>query len=123
MKVFLDVTRLATRVVRSSPSGIDRVEYAYAKHLLESPDTVCVFTIPVFSGALRRSRALDILSRVERAWRLDATPDDDPNYLALRSWLDSPLDLNAARPIRIQTERRWTDLFRDSDFSALRDVA
>ena len=122
MKIFLDVTRLATRVWRSSPSGIDRVEYAYAKHLLESPDTVCVFTAPVFSGALRRARAHDILGRVERAWRLDATAETDPNYLALRDWLHSPINLAAARPVRIQTVEPWSALFRDADFSALRDI-
>src|SRR5437763_676624 len=122
MKIFLDVTRLATRIVRSSPTGIDRVEYAYAKHLLESSEAVCVFTAPVFSGAIRRTRALDLLSRVERAWRLDATPQDDPHYLALRAWLDSPIDVNAARPVRIGAARRWTSLFEDTDFSVLRDL-
>ena len=122
MKIFLDVTRLATRILRSSPSGIDRVEYAYAKHLIESQETICVFTAPVFSGALRRTRALDILSRVERAWRLDATPEADPNYPALRAWLDSPIDVNAARPVRIQTEKSWRSLVRDADFFPLRDI-
>jgi glycosyltransferase involved in cell wall biosynthesis len=122
MKIFLDVTRLVTRILRNSPSGIDRVEYAYAKHLLETDDTVCVFTAPVFAGALRRSRALDILSRVERAWRLDATPEQDPNFVALRAWLDSPINRQAARPIRIQTAADWRSRFRDADFFPLRDI-
>jgi glycosyltransferase involved in cell wall biosynthesis len=122
MKIFLDVTRLVTRIVRSSPSGIDRVEYAYAKHLLESDGTVCVFTAPIFSGALRRVRALDILSRVERAWRTDAAPEADPNYMALRAWLDSPIDLAAGRPVRFQTPRRLQSFFRDADFFPLRDI-
>ncbi len=122
MKIFLDVTRLATRVVRSSPSGIDRVEFAYANRLLESPDTVCVFTAPVFSGAIRRSRALDLLGRVKRAWRLDARADQDGNYLALRQWLDSPLDFNAKQPVRIHAERNWRDGLREVDLSLLRDV-
>jgi glycosyltransferase involved in cell wall biosynthesis len=121
MKIFLDVTRLATCVLRSSPTGIDRVEYAYAKHLTESEGTVCVFTGLGFSGALRRARVLDILSRVERAWRLGATPEADPNYSALRGWLDSPIDLNAARPARIRTANRWRSVFRDADFFPLRD--
>ena len=121
MKIYLDVTRLATRILRSSPSGIDRVEYNYAKHLLQSDDTVCVFTVPVFSGAMRRSRALDILSRVERAWRAAADPKDDPNYVALRGWLDSPLDFDAPRPSRFHTERRWGHMLREADFFPLRD--
>jgi glycosyltransferase involved in cell wall biosynthesis len=122
MKIFLDVTRLSTRIIRSSPSGIDRVEYAYAKHLLESDGAVCVFHAPGFTGALRRARALDILSRVERAWRLDATPEADPSYLALRVWLNSPIDLDAARPVRIRTAKPWRSLFRDAFFFPLRDV-
>jgi len=122
MKIFLDITRLATRIIRSSPTGIDRVEYAYAKHLLSSEDTVCVFTAPVFSGALRRARALDILSRVERAWRLDATPEADPNYVALKAWLNSPIDLDAQRPTRIQTEKSWRFLLREAKFFPLRDL-
>jgi glycosyltransferase involved in cell wall biosynthesis len=121
MKIFLDVTRLATSILRTSPTGIDRVEYAYAKHLLEDEGTVCVFTGLGLSGALRRARALDILSRVERSWRLGATPEADSNYLALRAWLDSPIDPNAARPVRIRTAKRWRSLFRDADIFPLRD--
>ncbi len=122
MKIFVDITRLATRIFRSSPTGIDRVEYAYAKHLLESQGTVCVFTAPVFSGAIRKSRALDLLSRVERAWRLDDAADADPNYVALRAWLDSPIDLAAARPVRIRTEKRYLSMLREADFFPLRDI-
>ena len=49
-------------------------------------------------------------------------PESDPNYLALRAWLDSPIDLNAARPVRIRTADRWRSLFRDADFFPLRDI-
>ena len=122
MKIFLDVTRLATRIFRRNPTGIDRVEYAYAKHLMESQGTVCVFTAPVFSGAIRRTRALDILSRVERAWRLDAGLEADQNYSALRGWLDSPIDRDAVRPFRVRTPKRWDSLFRNADFFPLRDM-
>src|ERR1700759_4199832 len=122
MRIFLDVTRLATRVLRSSPSGIDRVEYAYAKHLIEEPGVVGVFTVPVFSGALRRERALDILARVERAWRLDATAGEEPKFIPLRAWLDSPIDTNAARPVRIGADRRLISLLREADFFPVRDI-
>ncbi len=77
MNLYLDITRLATRMFRSGPTGIDRVEYAYARRLIEDPVTVCVFTAPLFSGAIRSERARDILARVERAWRLAATTRDD----------------------------------------------
>jgi glycosyltransferase involved in cell wall biosynthesis len=122
MNLFLDITRLATRIFRSGPTGIDRVEYAYARRLIDDPGTICVFTAPVFSGAIRSPRARDILNRVERAWRLDATPDDDRIYLALRRWLDSPVDLGAVRPTRLSAQKGWSDWMRDADFLPIRDV-
>lgn len=122
MKIFLDVTRLATRIFRNGPTGIDRVEYAYAKQLLATADTVCVFTAPGVSGALRKSRALDVLGRVERAWRLDAGADDDLILRSLRDWFDSPVDLNVQRPARFQAQAKWHSVFREADFFPLRDL-
>jgi glycosyltransferase involved in cell wall biosynthesis len=122
MNVFLDITRLATRIFRSGPTGIDRVEFAYAKHMIDDPATVCVFTAPVFSGAIRVERARDILSRVERAWRLDATASDDPVFGALRGWLDQPLDGEAVKPMRFRAQNSWSDWMRDADFFPLRDI-
>ncbi len=122
MNIFLDITRLATRIFRSGPTGIDRVEFAYAKHMIDDPGTVCVFTAPVFSGAIRSARARDILQRVERAWRLDATAEEDAVYGALRRWLDRPPDANAARPARFRAEKTWSERLRDADFFPLRDI-
>jgi glycosyltransferase involved in cell wall biosynthesis len=122
MNFFLDITRLATRIFRSGPTGIDRVEFAYAKHMIDDPGTVCVFTAPLFSGAIRAERARDILARVERAWRLDAGAEDDPVFAALRRWLDRPLDPAAAKPLRFQAEKGWPRWMRDADFFPLRDI-
>jgi glycosyltransferase involved in cell wall biosynthesis len=122
MNFFLDITRLATRIFRSGPTGIDRVEFAYAKHMIDDPGTVCLFTAPVFSGAIRTARARDILQRVERAWRLDATAADDPLYCALRRWLDRPLDSNSTRPARFRADKSWSARLRDADFFPMRDI-
>jgi glycosyltransferase involved in cell wall biosynthesis len=122
MNFFLDITRLATRIFRSGPTGIDRVEFAYAKQMIDDPRTVCVFTAPVFSGAIRSVRARDILQRVERAWRFDAGEREDEVYGRLRRWLDRPLDLQAARPVRFQVEKTWAARLRDADFFPLRDI-
>ena len=121
MRIFLDITRLATRMIRNSPTGIDRVQYAYAKHLLESDETVCVFTGLGFSGGVRRERALDIVSRVERAWRLEAKAEADPLYQHLRAWLETPIDLNAPLPFRVQAGR-WNLTAGGLDFFPLRDL-
>ncbi len=122
MNFFLDITRLATRIFRSGPTGIDRVEFAYAKHMIDDPGTVCVFNAPLFSGAIRGARARDILQRVERAWRLDAGPDQDSVYGALRRWIDQPLDPNATRPMRFRISKTWSERLRDADFFPLRDI-
>lgn len=122
MNYFLDITRLATRIFRSGPTGIDRVEYAYAKHMIDLPDVVCMFTAPMFFGAIRTARAKEILVRVERAWRLDARADDDAVFTALRGWLDRPLDPAATKPARFQAQKGWSDWLRDADFFPLRDV-
>ena len=122
MNYFLDITRLATRIFRSGPTGIDRVEYAYAKHMIDLPNVVCMFTAPVFFGAIRAARAKEILTRVERAWRLDAKPEDDAVFMALRGWLDRPLDPAARKPARFQAQKGWSDWLRDADFFPLRDV-
>ncbi len=122
MNFFLDITRLATRIFRSGPTGIDRVEFAYAKQMIDDPATVCVFTAPVFSGAIRAERARDILARVERAWRLDATADDDRVFGALRRWLDRPLDGEAVKPMRFRAEKGWPAWMEQADFFPLRDI-
>ena len=122
MKLFLDITRLATRIFLNGPTGIDRVEYAYAQHMLDDPGTVCVFTAPVFSGAIRAGRARDILRRVAHAWRLDVKAEADPVFGALRGWLDQPLDFQASRPPRFLSAKGWPARLRDADFFPLWDV-
>lgn len=122
MNVFLDITRLATRIFRSGPTGIDRVEFAYAKHMIDDPGTVCLFTAPVFSGAIRTERAREILARVERAWRLDATAADDGVFGALRRWLDQPFDSGAQKPMRFRAARGWPAWMGQADFFPLRDI-
>lgn len=122
MNTFLDITRLATRIFRSGPTGIDRVEYAYAKHMIDDPRVTCVFNAPVFSGAIRAARAKDILQRVEAAWRLDAGAESDGVYVALREWLDRPFDAGAAKPKRFRALKRWPAWWRDLDSFPLRDI-
>ncbi len=122
MKLFLDITRIATRIFVSGPTGIDRVEFAYAQHMIDDPGTVCVFTAPVFSGAIPGGRAHEILTRVAQTWRLDAKAEADPVFGALRGWLDQPLDLQASRPPRFRIVKVWSARLREADFFPLRDI-
>jgi glycosyltransferase involved in cell wall biosynthesis len=109
VKLFLDITRITYRLTGSTPTGIDRVEFAYARRTLAEPrrarDTVCVFTAPFFTGALRRERMMEILTRIGTAWRLDMPAERDDVYVALRDHLAAPV---ASAPIR----RRFNDASR-----------
>jgi glycosyltransferase involved in cell wall biosynthesis len=103
MQLFLDVTRLCQRGRRSTPSGIDRVEYAYFAHLLEheriEPDFV-VFQ-RLFAGVLRQERAQDLRRMVEESWRLTQARDDESAYRTLKATLESPPPREAQTPTRV----------------------
>ena len=106
MKLFLDVTRVATRMIGSAPTGIDRVEYAYATEILCKPsgiDAVSVITTPLFTGALRKPLIQDVLGRVAAAWKVGSSPKDDALYLKLKDYLEAPLDLARTQSFRIES--------------------
>jgi hypothetical protein len=85
MNLLCDMTELSIRMFRSASTGIDRAEYAYAKDLLNVSETTGVFTTPLFVGALRKCRALDLLRRVERASRLGQGPAEDAVFVGVNS--------------------------------------
>jgi hypothetical protein len=84
------MTELSIRMLRSASTGIDRAEYACAKDLLDVSETTGVFTTPLFVGALRKSRAFDLLRRVERAWRLGQGPAEDAVFVGMNrgEWIN-----------------------------------
>jgi glycosyltransferase involved in cell wall biosynthesis len=123
--LFLDATRVATRIFRSAPTGIDRVEYAYATEILGSEavdDAIGVITTPLFSGALPHACILDLLDRVARAWGLDKSPSEDAVYRAIRAWIESPIAANSARSIRFRGASTL-DLITQDMILPLRDIA
>lgn len=122
MRLFLDMTRVTTRIYRGGPTGIERVEYAYIKHKIDDPDTTCVFTAPLLSGAISKARARDIVRRVERAWRINATAEEDDIYRALKHWLDHPPNNHALHPPRFQRKNLWAERLQDADFFPLLDI-
>ena len=71
MHVILDVSRLLFCVHRTSPSGIERVEMAYARHWLARPENECTFTAQSLWGwfaALPRDRVVALLDALEAVW-------------------------------------------------------
>ena len=48
--IALDLSRLLSRAGRGTPTGIDRVELAYAQHLIAAGNATCFAALTVFGG-------------------------------------------------------------------------
>lgn len=71
MTVILDISRLMSRIRHSTPSGVDRVEMAYARGLLRlyGEDLVFAAVHPTGRyGRLDRTVALSYLDELEHRW-------------------------------------------------------
>jgi glycosyltransferase involved in cell wall biosynthesis len=71
--IALDLSRLLSRAGRGTPTGIDRVELAYAEHLIAG-GAACCFTAVSASGRLamvKRPLAELFVTEIGRAWRGD----------------------------------------------------
>jgi glycosyltransferase involved in cell wall biosynthesis len=95
MQVILDISRLVARGGRRLPSGIDRVELAYARHLLATRADGLAFVVATPRGFawIGRDLAETVVARVTEAW---AAPDrmDEAEPPA------QPLRLKAIRLLR-----------------------
>lgn len=72
MHVVLDVSRLLLSVRRPVPSGIDRVEMAYARHFLARPTSACSFVVQSpwgWFGAVERGRIADFVAALGACWQ------------------------------------------------------
>ena len=71
LQVILDISRLLASAQRASPTGIDRVELAYAKRWCTQPGLPCTFVAEVpFLGfaALPRTVVADLVAAIEDSW-------------------------------------------------------
>jgi glycosyltransferase involved in cell wall biosynthesis len=97
MTVILDISRLISRVRYSTPSGVDRVEMAYARGLLAHYGEALIFAAvhPTgLYGRVKREAALAYLDELERRWSSEA---DSPRQRSLASVLPQ---LAALLPMR-----------------------
>jgi glycosyltransferase involved in cell wall biosynthesis len=86
--VLLDTTRLLTRLRHPTPTGIDRVELAYARHFLSGPaDGQAVAATMVGVRLLPTSRRDALLETVSKRWTDTEPADSDPAYARLRDRL------------------------------------
>ena len=71
MQIILDVSRLLESAQRPSPTGIDRVELAYAKRWCSEPRLPCTFVaeVPILGfAALPRALVAELVAAVEDSW-------------------------------------------------------
>lgn len=100
--VILDISRLISRVRHNTPSGVDRVEMAYARGLLQRYGDGLAFAAvhPTgLYGRLRRAQAVAYLDELERRWTQEADdPDQRPHQRSLPSVLPQMAALWPHRP-------------------------
>lgn len=91
---IVDVSRLLSRLHRRTPTGIDRVEFAYARHYLrrlpERGGSACfVVTTPLATGVLRPDTVRGLIDLGEKRWM--ASDPLGPAWARLREIVASPL--------------------------------
>ena len=96
--VILDLSRLLSRVRHHTPSGVDRVEMAYARGLLDHfGDRLQFAAVHPFGryGRLRRDKALHFLDTMEQRW---TSEEGNVEQRSLTEILPSLLKLLPERP-------------------------
>lgn len=86
----IDLTRLITRLRHASPTGIDRVDLAYARHVLSggAPGTrLGLVSTALGPRVLDRDTARGIVEAVAAGWVEDVTAEADPVFQALAASL------------------------------------
>lgn len=69
--VVFDLSRLISRAARRTPTGIDRVELAYAQHLIATPHELCFAASTPWGrlGLLSTATAREFVEAVAVVWR------------------------------------------------------
>ncbi len=90
--VAFDLTRLVTRLRHASPTGIDRVDLAYARHLLgQAGPRFGLVSTPLGPKVLDRARMTALVEGATASWTEDVTAGDDPVYRDLAARLGLPV--------------------------------
>lgn len=97
-----DVTRLLTRVLNATPNGIDRIDFALARHFLTQTDAVRFGATSTGFGSrlLNQQAARDAIEGIAAHWGEAAPGGDDPVYRAVVAALTgtcAPLSVTAPR--------------------------
>ncbi|GJD47904.1 D-inositol-3-phosphate glycosyltransferase [Methylobacterium crusticola] len=86
--VVLDLTRLLTRLRHASPTGIDRVDLAYARHCLgQKGERLGLVSTALGPRLLERAEAAALVDSVVAGWTEERAAEDDPVYRGLAASL------------------------------------
>ncbi|AWN35830.1 glycosyltransferase family 4 protein [Methylobacterium radiodurans] len=97
--VAVDITRLVTRLRHASPSGIDRVDLAYARHLLaQDGERLGLVTTALGPRVLDRKEAAAIVEAVAAGWAENGTAETDPVYRTLAARIGGTAAPEPTRP-------------------------
>lgn len=94
--IVYDVTRLVTRGLNASPNGIDRVDFALARHFL-SRGAVPLSCTALGPRLAETAKALEAIGAIESYWREDAAAGDDAVYWSIVAALKASDGARAAR--------------------------
>ncbi len=88
-QIVYDGLRLLLGAFIRTPRGIDRVDFGYARFLLENWSSDCFGLLPTPWGIrlYDREAALRLLATVQAAWREEQDSDADPAFVSVRCWL------------------------------------
>lgn len=103
MRIFLDVTRCLGLRFQSTPTGIDRVDQAYVRRLLEKQDIydpLFIVTTPYGKAALSPKRMHKILSQIDSNQHHRDKTGDNHIFHSIKSLLQSAPDTKREKTAR-----------------------
>lgn len=117
--VIYDVTRIVTRALNAAPNGIDRVDFALARHFLarsagERGALICTAIGPRLADP---DSALETIEGVESLWREDGDAGEDEVYRAVVAAL---LSNGSTRATMTRVKRSPNLSFLERNWQAMR---
>lgn len=99
--ILYDVTRLASRAGNATPNGIDRVDFAYARHVFARESGGQGFIqLPWGQRVVEAAAGAKIVDAIEDAWSERGPADDESVLAEIRGWLAGQGHPAAARRLR-----------------------
>ncbi len=114
--VACDITRLATRVLNLTPNGIDRLDFAYARHFLahERRDGSAMMMTPLGPRVIAAAAGRDIVDGISIHWGEEVKPEADESLRGIVAWIRGDADIVSSvqrieqgRPHRVLGLLRW----------------